>query len=227
MMTEFDWSNAHKKGMKTSLDSFYEWCLSQGIADDNVAQCLPKVKSPLPNPRPAPDHVWQQLLDTADPRERIVVLLAGEAGLRRAEIAQVHTDDLIEDMTGWSLIVHGKGRKQRVVPLTSRVAAEVRLYRPPHGYLFPGPHGHLSPHYIGTMISRLMPEGWSLHRLRHRFACRAYAGTRNLRAVQEVLGHASLATTEVYLQVATAEVRAACEAASWEPLAHPEGPEVA
>lgn len=64
------------------------------------------------------------------------------------------------------------------------------------------------------MIGDRMPEGWSMHKLRHRFATKAYAGSRNLRAVQEALGHASVATTQRYTAVSGTEVRAAV-AAAW------------
>jgi integrase len=139
--------------------------------------------------------------------------LAGEAGLRRAEVAVVHTDDLIEDITGWSLVVHGKGGKQRVVPLTDRLANAIHDFRL-HGYLFPGQiDGHISAHHVGVLISRLMPDGWSMHKLRHRAATRGYAGTGNLRAVQEFLGHASVATTERYTAVSSRDVRGVSEAA--------------
>lgn len=213
IMTEYKWSNEHRKGIRTSLNSFFEWCIYEGLADDNVARCLPKVRPTSPNPRPAPDHVWVELLANAAPRERLMALLAGEAGLRRAEVAQAHTDDVIEDLHGYSLVVHGKGGRQRVVPLTDRLAAQIRLYRP-RGFLFPGQiDGHISAGWVGTVLSRLMPPGWSAHKLRHRFASRGYAGTGNLRAVQEALGHASVATTERYTAVSKRDVRSVSEAA--------------
>lgn len=141
--------------------------------------------------------------------------LAGEAGLRRAEVAQVHSDDLIRDLHGWSLIVHGKGGKQRVVPLTDELVAVFRQHCTRHGYLFPGQiEGHISPRWVGRMISQLMPPGWSMHKLRHRYATRGYAGTGNLRAVQEALGHASVATTQRYTAVSSSEVRRVSEAAA-------------
>ena len=58
-----------------------------------------------------------------------------------------------------------------------------------------------------------MPPGWSAHKLRHRYATRGYAVTRNLRAVQVALGHASVATTQRYTATTEPEVRAVAEAA--------------
>lgn len=214
--SEQPWSVEHRKAMRTSLNSFGQWALVHGLVDDNVALCLPKVRAPLPRPRPTPDHIWDELLATARPRERLIALLAGEAGLRRAEIAVVHCDDIYHDGQGWALIVHGKGGRQRVVPLTDRLAAEIRTYcgvrRNCH--LFPGTtDGHLSAHYIGELIADLMPPGWSIHKLRHRAATRGFAGSGNLRAVQEFLGHASVATTERYVAVSSREVRSVSVAA--------------
>ena len=62
---------------------------------------------------------------------------------------------------------------------------------------------------MSTIISRLMPAGFTMHTLRHRFATRAYRGSRNLRAVQCCSGHASVAATEEYTAVDDDEIRAA------------------
>jgi site-specific recombinase XerD len=63
------------------------------------------------------------------------------------------------------------------------------------------------------MVSRVLPDGLTMHTLRHRFASKAYRGTRNLRAVQQLLGHATIATTERYTAVDDDEMRAAAMAA--------------
>jgi len=213
---EYQWSTEHRKALRTSLSSFYEWCVGQGLADANVALSLPKVRASKPRPRPTPDDIWEELLAKAGPREHLIALLAGEAGLRRAEIAVVHCDDIYHDGQGWCLIVHGKGGRQRVVPLTDRLAAEIRTFCGTlcHRWLFPGKiDGHISAHYVGELMTRLMPPTWSIHKLRHRAATRGYAGSGNLRAVQEFLGHASVATTERYTAVSSRDVRSVSDAA--------------
>lgn len=209
------WSNEHRKGVRASLISFYHWAVLNGVCESNPAQLLPAVAPPTPRPRPTPDEIWDELLAAAPPRERLMARLAGEAGLRRAEVAVCHSDDLLHDGQGWSLLVHGKGGRQRVVPLMPDLAAEIRSYCTHHGYLFPGQiDGHISPGWVGTVISNLMPDGWTMHKLRHRYATRGYAGTRDIRAVQEALGHASVATTQRYTAVSTREVRSVTEAAA-------------
>jgi integrase len=213
------WSNDHRRGLRAGLIAFYDWCLTNGAATTNPARELPSVPESKPKPRPATDRIWRELLAAADPREQLMARLAGEAGLRRGEVARVHRDDLIEDLIGWALIVKGKGAKQRIVPLTDCLADAVREYRGegynPDGYLFPGQiDGHISPGHVGVLISRLMPEGWSMHKLRHRYASRGYAGTKDIRAVQEALGHASVATTQRYTAVSSREIRAVSESAA-------------
>lgn len=222
MCAGMDWSADHRRGIRTSLLSFYGYCLTTGLATDNPAAALPKVKPPSPCPRPAPDDIWEALLAAAGPREQLMALLAGEAGLRRAEVAQVHRDDLLSGFSRPSLIVHGKGRKQRVVPINPVLAARIQgrcaeLAAVPGwtGFVFPGHcDGHINVVYVGQLISALMPPGWSMHRLRTRFGTRAYRGSRNLRAVQVLLGHASVATTERYCAVDDDEIRAAA-AGAW------------
>lgn len=138
--------------------------------------------------------------------------LAASAGLRCREIALVHSDDLVRDLAGWSLIVHGKGDRTRHVPLTEDLALELRTYE---GWVFPGQiDGHLSAAYVSKLLSRVLP-GATAHQLRHRFATRAYQlGGRDIRAVQELLGHASVATTQIYTGVDQDSLRRAALAAA-------------
>ena len=209
-----DWSREHRRAVRTSLISFYEWAGAHDYADTNPALLLPRVAADTPRPRPAPDDVWRDLLNAAPPRERMMARLAAEAGMRRAEVARCRREDLIRDTQGWALIVHGKGDRQRVVPITKSLARAIERFCP-RGFLFPGEHdGHLSARYVGELISALMPPGWTMHKLRHRYASRGYSKTRNLRAVQLALGHASVATTERYTLVTRDEVRAVSEAAA-------------
>ncbi|MCZ0732312.1 tyrosine-type recombinase/integrase [Mycolicibacterium iranicum] len=214
------WSNDHRKGVRGSLISFFDWCVDNNAAATNPAASLPKVPGARPRPRPATDEIWAELLAASDPRTRMMARLAGEVGMRRAEVAVCQREDLVRDADGWSLIVHGKGGKQRVVPITDNLADELRAFCP-RGHLFPSRDQwgnllapHVSAHHVGKLISALMPPGWSMHKLRHRYATRGLAGTGNLRAVQEALGHASVATTQIYTAVANRDVRAVAEAAA-------------
>ena len=137
----------------------------------------------------------------AKPRETLMLRLAAEVGMRRTEVARVHTTDLLDDLVGWSLVVHGKGDKERVVPLPGSLARIIQ--DAPWGYLFPGDWGpgHLSPAYVGKLTRDLLPGAWTMHTLRHRFGTRAYAMKSDLLLVQELLGHASPSTTRRYVEL--------------------------
>lgn len=226
IVSEKNWSNDHRKSMRTSLVSFFDWCVDNELAEFNVAEPLPKVRESKPRPRPATDEIWHELLEAAGPRERMMARLAGEVGMRRAEVAVCAREDLIRDGRGrYSLVVHGKGGRQRVVPVTNDMAQAIREFCP-RGYLFPGQivepghiDGHLSAHYVGKLISGLMPPTWSMHKLRHRYSYRGYAKTKDIRALQEALGHESVATTQRYTPVGADDVRAITDAAANTPPA--------
>lgn len=136
---------------------------------------------------------------------------ARSVGLRRAEIARLRFADISET----EIYVIGKGGHHRRVPLHPHLRTEVRAaasrrarhletHAPPaEDWLLPNPAGdaHLTEHHLGALVSRLLPPGWTLHTLRHRFATAAYAATRDLRAVQDLLGHARPETTARYAAV--------------------------
>lgn len=143
-------------------------------------------------------------------------------GNRRAVWSfRVHTRDLLEGGGGAQLVIHGKGGKERVVPISDSLAESLSRGAAGHTpgasadrWLFPnGTGGHLTAYHVGSLVVRVLPGGWTTHTLRHRFSSRAYRGTRNLRAVQVLLGHSSIATTERYCAVDDSEIHAAMEAA--------------
>ena len=148
-----------------------------------------------------------------DWRVRLAVRLAAELGLRRGEVARVRTSDLVHDLRGWSLIVHGKGGKRRIVPIGDELADELAARGP--GWVFPGAEaGHVSAGWLGRIVARELPAGVTMHSLRHRFATRAYERTGDLVAVQRVLGHESPQTTLRYLAIADESLRAVVESAA-------------
>lgn len=191
-------SREYKKSVKNSFSSFFKWyCHIEQGRGDNPAETLPSIRKPRPKPMPCPDSVIRAALENATTSERVMILLAAECGLRRAEIAQVHSRDVVADSSGHrSLIVHGKGDKQRIVPLPDDIATVISAT---HGYVFPGRFGgHVEVSYIGKHITRLLPNGYSAHKLRHRFATVAYAESHDMLGVSKALGHASTETTMAY-----------------------------
>lgn len=217
-----DWKPETRHSYRSGVCMFFDWAWKFGRIVGNPAAGLPVMPPGKAVPRPADELAWQEALRAADLRTTLILRLAGQAGLRRAEIARVHTRDLIEGSGGAQLIVHGKGNKKRLVPLSDGLAALIRLgaagHTPgssPDGWLFPNGDGsHISPLWVGELTRRVLPAGVTLHMLRHMFASKAYRGSRNLRAVQQLLGHASIATTERYTAVDDDEMRAAAMAAA-------------
>ena len=196
------------------LRGFYSWGMILGHWPENPADRLPTVSSPRSVPRPAPEHSVRVGLSATDPRSRLLVRLAVQVGMRCREICQVSREDVIPDLVGHSLRVFGKGEHIRIVPLPPALAHEL-LGMPP-GYLFPGNiDGHLSPARVSELISEALPPGVTAHMLRHRYGTRAYQlGGRDLRAVQKLLGHAYITTTQGYVDVDEDAVRTAALAAA-------------
>jgi integrase len=189
------WAPETRKAARSAVLGFFTWATHSGLVADNPAADLPAVRVPKPDPRPAPDSVIAIAMRGADSRTQDMLMLAAFAGLRCREIARLHSEEITER----ALRPLGKGGKRRTIPLLPLLA--VRLLGR-EGWIFPGnDNGHLSPSRVGRLISDALPKGWTAHTLRHRFASQAYAVERDLRAVQELLGHASVATTQIYTAV--------------------------
>lgn len=203
------WSPGTRRSVRTSLRAFYSWARALELIETNPSDLLPTVTAPVGKPRPASDSVLAVGLSATDERVRLMIELGARAGLRCCEIAVVSTSDIQGEAGRRSLLVHGKGGKERYVPISDELAEEI-LERPA-GFAFPGQiDGHLSAAYVSKMMSRALGHGGTAHPLRHRFATRALRSSGgNLRIVQELLGHASVATTQIYTQVDDDELRAA------------------
>lgn len=199
------WAPEYRRSIRASLRLFYRWARLTERIDRDPAATLPAITPPRSMPRPAPDHALTEALAIRDPRTHQMVELIANTGIRRAECAAVHSRDVVEDLLGYSLRVKGKGGRERMVPLPDHLARQLRAAG---GFVFPGKiDGHLSPRRVGELVGEALPGVWTAHTLRHRYATRAYALTRDLRAVQELLGHAKIETTAIYIQVANATLR--------------------
>lgn len=206
-----EWAKETRRSRRTTFLAFWRWGVATDRCESVVADVLPLVKATPPRPRPAPDAAYREALLRAPARETLMLRMAAEMGLRRSEVACAHTRDLLDDLVGWSLVVHGKGDKERVVPVPGSLARAIQDQ--PAGYLFPGDWGpgHLSPAYVGKRIRDLLPDQWTMHTLRHRFGTRAYALKSDLLLVQELLGHASPSTTRRYVELDRRKMRSLVE----------------
>lgn len=202
-----EWSPATRYSIRATFRDFYAFLLDTRVIRRSPAAALPQIHKNSPRMPAAPDTAITIALTDCDDRVRLMIDLGARQGLRRCEIAAVHTRDLRADADGYLLVVHGKGSRERTIPLHPDIAG--RIIAAPRGWLFPGRNGHLSAPRVGVLISEALPEGWGPHSLRRRFATRAYEGEHDLRAVQLLLGHSSLMTTQVYLDTGSASMRTA------------------
>ena len=158
-------------------------------------------------------------------RDAAVLGLLYGAGLRISEALAIKRADAPTG-TRDTLTVVGKGRKTRSVPILAAVAREIEAYLalcpyqlPPQGPLFVGAKGGpLSPRIIQLAVARLrgalgLPATATPHALRHSFATHLLARGGDLRTIQELLGHASLSTTQIYTAVDSARLLEAYRAA--------------
>lgn len=204
------WKPETRKAYRNTISSFFRWLRKSGHRADDPSQDVPRVKKPHAHPRPCPDRYIKAALEKATESEKLMIRLGAECGLRRGEIARVHSDDVVPDNVGRSLMVRGKGDKQRIVPMPDDLADMVMAA---HGYLFHGRFGgHVEESYVGDHISRLLPNGYGAHTLRHRFATATYAATHDLFVVAELLGHESVETTEHYVAMPDGRLREAMAA---------------
>ena len=205
-------ANSTRRAQLSAIRGFYKYGIATGKVRVDPAAALRKIEPTIGKPRPAPIDAVAIAVANADERTRLMIYLGVYAGLRRAEICAVHSDDLIHTRDGWVLRIVGKGRKVRHVPMTPKLAALIQAR--PYGWIFPSWHRgqvdsdgktcdeHLRPARVGELIHDALPTGVTTHMLRHRFASNAYVGSgHDIRAVQELLGHSSVATTQIYTEV--------------------------
>ncbi|ERG63557.1 hypothetical protein L332_03710 [Agrococcus pavilionensis RW1] len=196
------------KSRRSSARRFFTWLHENGhVAADVASRLYPVHVIPAP-PRVIPDTDMRLALGHVTTRDRAAILLARYACLRLTEIATLRTTD----RTGDALRVTGKGGRIRIVymhpDLRHALDALEQQLDDPRGWYFPGlgTASHMHPDSMHKIIKRV--TGWNPHALRHAGATAAYRATKDLRAVQLMLGHASLATTQRYLSLDEEALRA-------------------
>lgn len=183
--------------------TFYAWCEDEGLLERSPAVRIPKVAQPRSIPAPMTDADFAVATAGARQPMRVWLFLGSEAGLRCDEMAGLSRANIL----GRDLWVTGKGDKQRLVPITDTLAAELeRAQLPAAGLLFPGKYGQRR---TGSSVSDLINDhlhrlgiASTAHKLRHRYGTRFLeASGGDLRLTQEVMGHASPQTTAGYTKV--------------------------
>ncbi|WP_425615314.1 tyrosine recombinase XerC [Anatilimnocola sp. NA78] len=217
-----------------SLRTFFKFAQREGIAQNNPAK-------PLRNPRPdrklphfLSGEEIGQLLDAPPAgqmmglRDRAILEVTYSAGLRVSEVVGMNSGDL--DLTESIVRIRGKGRKERLAPLGSFAIAalrrwlKVRVLSPkekqgPLAPIFTNKFGRrLTTRSVARMLEKyLQTTGLDTrttpHTLRHSFATHLLDRGADIRSVQELLGHKSLVTTQIYTHVSTAGLKAVYERA--------------
>ncbi|MGH6814148.1 MAG: tyrosine recombinase XerC [Hyphomicrobiaceae bacterium] len=205
----------------SALRMFFRWLETEGIVKNRAVLSIasPKVAHSVPKALTvdkAAEVVADSMaadLDWIAARDTAVLLLLYGAGLRISEALALKAKDA--PTAGRDvLLVAGKGGKQRLVPLLPVVVAAIDRYRAlcpcriePEDVLFRGEKGGpLSPRLIQRLMAALrealrLPATATPHALRHSFATHLLAAGADLRQIQELLGHASLSTTQRYTEV--------------------------
>lgn len=193
-----------QRSYKVQVRGYYAWaCDEAHLIETNPAKVLIIPRVPRGLPRPISEHDLEIALREAPPMLRVWFELAAYDGLRAKEIAALTRADVLDTAEPPSLILHGKGGKWRLVPMAPTVLRSlIEFGMPARGPIFtinglPIPPRRVSKlsndflHRIGMPVT--------LHQLRHRFGSQCLrANGGNLREVQELMGHASPATTAIY-----------------------------
>ncbi len=210
----------------SSLRGFFRYLERNNVLTNQAVHSIKRPKLPHSVPKPLAPDAAQATLSSVDAddgapwvlaRDTAVLTLLYGCGLRISEALGLRWGDA---PLGKALRVVGKGNKERVVPVLPIVAEAVEAYRKlcpfapaPETPLFVGVRGRaLNPGVVQRRMRTLratlgLPDSATPHALRHSFATHLLAGGADLRSIQELLGHASLSTTQRYTDVDTDHLR--------------------
>ncbi|MGE5505982.1 MAG: site-specific tyrosine recombinase XerD [Actinomycetota bacterium] len=197
------------------LRQFYKFLYAEKLRPDDPSATLDSPRLGRPLPKLLYQGEVEDLLAAARSSAMATALLEVlyATGLRVSELVSLPVSAVARDPS--VLVVRGKGSKERMVPLTDAAREALKAWlaerpaKPASRWLFPshGKSGHLTRTGFAKMLARLAGEAGldldkvSPHVLRHSFATHLLAGGADLRSVQQMLGHADIATTEIYTHV--------------------------
>jgi integrase/recombinase XerC len=211
-----------------ALRSMYKWLTREGVVAQNPAKLVATPKLPKKLPRVPTVEELNAMLDRRMPegaafpeRDRAIFELLYGCGLRNSELVGIELGDI--DEANGVILIRGKGKKQRFVPLEGAVAEGLSLYRAARqGFLremrkstprlfINHRGGPLTTRSVGRIVkqvavSRGLPPDVHPHTLRHAFGTHMLSEGADLRAIQELLGHERLSTTQKYTQLSMTQV---------------------
>jgi integrase/recombinase XerC len=211
-----------------SLRSFYKYLVREGVVSDNPAASLSAPRREQRLPVFLDEDEVERLLTAPDPkdaagnRDRAILEMLYSTGMRISELAGVSLEDV--DLLGEVVKAKGKGKKERLVPLGGPAVKALRAYLGLREALGQPGRTHRTAVFLNKGGTRLSDRGVrrlfhkyarlaglraraTPHTLRHSFATHMLNRGADLRSVQELLGHASLASTQIYAHVTTERLK--------------------
>lgn len=201
----------------STLRTFFRFLMREGVLQDDPTEIVVTPKTGKRLPVFVPDYQMDEMIDAPELqggfhelRDRLVLLTAYYTGMRRSELVGLKIRDI--DFSARSVVITGKGNKQRMLPLAEELTEDMKCYMDlrkevvadEHGYFFVTDKGapvydkfiyRLVEKYLGmyTTLSKKSP-----HVLRHTFATQLLNNGACIEAIRELLGHADLSATQVY-----------------------------
>jgi integrase/recombinase XerC len=206
-----------------AVRSLYKWLAREGVVKQNPAALVSTPRLPKKLPRVPTIEEMNAVLDGGMPegaafpeRDRLILELLYGCGLRNSELTGINLDDI--RWPNEAILVRGKGKKQRYVPFGDSARAALQSYLPARHKLLTklrkggsalllNPRGgRLTTRSVGRIVKRIaiangLPPDVHPHTLRHAFGTHMLEEGADLRAIQEMLGHERLATTQRYTQL--------------------------
>lgn len=217
-----------------TLRSFYKFLVKRGHVDSNPVMAIKSPKQEKKLPKFLEYEDIQRLLNAPDTntwlgaRDRAILETLYSTGLRVSELVSLNMEDI--DFLGEVVRVRGKGKKERIAPIGSNALQAIQRYIEFRNkraqtndidpkVLFVNKHGkRLSTRSVRRKMDKYLTEAGldpsiSPHTLRHSFATHLLNNGADLRSVQELLGHQSLSTTQVYTHLTTSKIKEVYESA--------------
>ena len=209
----------------SALRGFYKFLMLEKIIETNPAQNLELPKRERKLPKFLSPTEIELLISSADDiktalRLRAMIELLYASGLRVSELCELPLSGVLGD----KLLIHGKGAKERLIPMHATAIHALNKWLDARGdidskYVFPsrGNSGHITRDGFFkilkkcAILSGIDPNRVSPHVLRHSFASHLLAGGANLRAIQTMLGHEDISTTQIYTHVMPEQLKETVE----------------
>jgi integrase/recombinase XerC len=212
-----------------AVRSLYRWLAREGVVEQNPAKLVATPKLPKKLPRVPTIEEMNFVIDGEMPevaafpdRDRLMLELLYGCGIRNSELTGINLDDI--RLSAEAILIRGKGKKERYVPFGDSVKTALAAYLPERQKIFDTGHknsaallinrrdgGRLTTRSVGRIIKKIaVAKGLSPdvhpHTLRHAFGTHMLEEGADLRAIQELLGHERLATTQRYTQLSMKHV---------------------